>query len=137
MNSRDFKGNQIYRIIIDPELQLKGDLNIFDGSSPTLIFNSIRDEPKNNVEFCKLDFKKDIVGQILKILYNNGVQSLIVAGGSITLNSFFESGIWDEAKVFVGNSVFLKGIKAPEFKGNLIAESEIVDDTLYTYEKTD
>ncbi|MCA0932328.1 bifunctional diaminohydroxyphosphoribosylaminopyrimidine deaminase/5-amino-6-(5-phosphoribosylamino)uracil reductase RibD [Lutimonas saemankumensis] len=135
LNSRDFKGSQIYRIIIDPELRLKGDLNIFDSSCPTLVFNSRRDDLENNIEFCKLDSEKDVTEQILKVLYIKGIQSLIVEGGSVTLNSFIESGFWDEARVFVGNSVFLNGIKAPDFKGKLQARSEIGKDILYMYKK--
>lgn len=136
LNSRDFRGNPLYRIIIDAELRLKGDLNVFDGSCPTLVFNSIRQEIENRIEFCKLDFEQEVVKQILEVLYDKGIQSLIVEGGSVTLNSFIKSGLWDEARVFEGHFVFYQGIKAPDFKGKLQEESEIENDKLYRYKKT-
>ncbi|WKK65037.1 bifunctional diaminohydroxyphosphoribosylaminopyrimidine deaminase/5-amino-6-(5-phosphoribosylamino)uracil reductase RibD [Lutimonas zeaxanthinifaciens] len=135
LSSRDFKGNQLYRIIIDAELRLKGNLNIFDGSCPTLVFNSRRNEIDNNIEFCKLDFKEGVIEQILKVLYDKDIQSLIVEGGSVTINSFLDGELWDEARVFEGSAIFHKGIKAPELKGIHKVESQIGRDKLYRFKK--
>ncbi|UCE93894.1 MAG: bifunctional diaminohydroxyphosphoribosylaminopyrimidine deaminase/5-amino-6-(5-phosphoribosylamino)uracil reductase RibD, partial [Flavobacteriaceae bacterium] len=136
LNSRDFKGNPLYRIIIDPELRLTGDLNILDGSGPTLIFNAIRQEAENNennIEYCQLNFKGEVVEQILQVLYHKGIQSLIVEGGSITLESFMQSGLWDEIRIFEGAEDFNKGLKAPYFEGKLQAEFQIGNDKLFMY----
>ena len=137
LNSRDFKGNPIHRIVIDNELRLKGDLNFFDGSIPTLVFNSKREVIENKIEYCKLNFEENVIQQILEVLYDKGIQSLIVEGGSMTLNSFIKSGLWDEARVFKGNSIFDKGIEAPELNGQLEAESHIGEDKLCMYKKID
>jgi diaminohydroxyphosphoribosylaminopyrimidine deaminase/5-amino-6-(5-phosphoribosylamino)uracil reductase len=56
---------------------------------------------------------KDIKA-IMEELYNRQIQSLIVEGGARLLNAFIKKGLWDEARVFVGNQWFQKGIKSPE-----------------------
>ena len=38
---------------------------------------------------------------------------MIVEGGSKTLQSFIDSGLWDEARVFTGQKEFGNGINAP------------------------
>jgi diaminohydroxyphosphoribosylaminopyrimidine deaminase/5-amino-6-(5-phosphoribosylamino)uracil reductase len=56
-------------------------------------------------------------------------------GGSKLLNSFIDSVNWNEARIFVGEKEFKKGIKAPVFD-KTGAEMEIVGvDKLYTIKK--
>ena len=40
--------------------------------------------------------------------------SLIVEGGATLLGNFLKSGLWDEARVFVGNQFYRDGVRAPE-----------------------
>ena len=88
-----------------------------------------------NITYCKVNFDKDFVNSLLNKLFELSIQSLIIEGGSKLLNSFIEAGAWNEARVFVGEKEFEKGIKAPVFD-KTGAEIEIVGvDKLYTIKK--
>ncbi len=130
---RHCKGSNPLRIVLDKQLRLPDNLNLFDNSTPTVIFNSIRDEKKGNISLLKIDFKKDVIEQVLQKLYELKIQSLIVEGGKQLLESFMEKGIWDEAHVFVGNKWFKKGIAAPQSPEQLINYEKIEDDELFVY----
>ncbi|MCC8146575.1 MAG: bifunctional diaminohydroxyphosphoribosylaminopyrimidine deaminase/5-amino-6-(5-phosphoribosylamino)uracil reductase RibD [Bacteroidales bacterium] len=84
------------------------------------------DNPLLNVRYwdglnpvvIKPDSKKNIE-TVLKDLALQGIQSLIVEGGAKLLESFIQSGYWDEARIEI-NPVKLKtGVKAPAITGNL------------------
>ncbi len=130
---RHCKGSNPLRIVLDKQLRLPDNLNLFDNSTPTVIFNSIRDEKKGNISLLKIDFKKDVIEQVLQKLYELKIQSLIVEGGKQLLESFMEKGIWDEAHVFIGNKWFKKGIVAPQSPEQLVHYEKIEDDELFVY----
>ena len=46
-------------------------------------------------------------------MYKHQIQSVIIEGGSQTLQTFIDENLWDEARVFIGNNNFETGIKAP------------------------
>jgi diaminohydroxyphosphoribosylaminopyrimidine deaminase/5-amino-6-(5-phosphoribosylamino)uracil reductase len=46
-------------------------------------------------------------------LYQHQIQSVIIEGGAQTLQTFIDATLWDEARVFIGNCTFEKGVKAP------------------------
>ena len=50
-----------------------------------------------------------------------------------TLQTFIDENVWDEARVFTGTNTFKTGVKAPIFKGKLMSEIQILDDTLKAY----
>jgi diaminohydroxyphosphoribosylaminopyrimidine deaminase/5-amino-6-(5-phosphoribosylamino)uracil reductase len=60
-----------------------------------------------------LDFKQDIIPQILSRLYQANILSLIVEGGVHLLHCFIEAGIWDEARVFKSPNILTEGLSAP------------------------
>ena len=133
LNVRDFAGNSILRIAIDRKLELATSLNFFDGSSETIIYNELKEETIDRLSFVRLDFSKDIITQIMRHLHEMEVQSLIVEGGAYTLNTFIDSGFWDEARIFQGEQHLEKGLKAPVIKANQIDETEISDNFLRIY----
>lgn len=53
------------------------------------------------------------VEECLQIMYDNRVQSVIVEGGRKTLDLFLASGLWDEARILVGNQRWGKGLPVP------------------------
>jgi diaminohydroxyphosphoribosylaminopyrimidine deaminase/5-amino-6-(5-phosphoribosylamino)uracil reductase len=115
---------------------------VFDGSQPTLIFlgnnsSSLARKPEfagiPNLEMITIDFVKGVEGQILKELGDREIISVIIEGGAMLLNSFIQRGLWDEARVFVGNKFFGDGVKAPLFKGTYSTFDEIGDSKLFVY----
>ncbi|KYG77358.1 bifunctional diaminohydroxyphosphoribosylaminopyrimidine deaminase/5-amino-6-(5-phosphoribosylamino)uracil reductase [Roseivirga spongicola] len=134
LNVRSWVGNDPLRILVDRKLQLVDDLNLHKGDIPTLVFNYSKSEQSNNLEFIAIEpsnFMEDLVLELGK----RKVQSLIIEGGAATLNAFIEQGLWDEAKVFSSRGNFGEGIKAPQLKGQLISETDLMGDRLRVYQK--
>ena len=127
---REWKGNNPVRLVIDRNLKLKASLMIFNQSSTTYIYNSVKSESKNNLEFIQIDFDKAVLRQISDSLYQKNIQSVIIEGGAALLQSFIDENLWDEARIFTGNNFLGDGIKAPVIKGKIIAEENILNDKL-------
>ncbi len=116
LTTRNYPGENPVRILLDRELKLwnqKENFSIFDESARTLILNGELDFESESNQAIKVDFSKNLPEQISKILYKKGIQSLIVEGGSRTLQTFIDANFWDEMIVLEGDKNFEKGIKAP------------------------
>jgi diaminohydroxyphosphoribosylaminopyrimidine deaminase / 5-amino-6-(5-phosphoribosylamino)uracil reductase len=70
------------------------------------------------------------IEEVLADLHQRQIRSIIIEGGTQLLQKFISRNLWDEARVFTGNSSFHKGIPAPEFHGVLIQEEDILGDKL-------
>ena len=112
---REWTGKQPLRMVLDRNLELSADLYLFDQEFPTVVFNDRKQESTKNLEFIKIDYSKSVLPQVMTILYEKEIISLIVEGGRETLQSFIDSGLWDEARVFTGSIEFKKGVAAPNF----------------------
>jgi len=120
LTTRDWKGLSPIRIVLDERNNLPKNSQVFDEQSTTLIINS------QNPTI------------IVDTLYKKGIQSLIIEGGSKTIQHFIDSGFWDEARVFTGVITFGKGIKAPlltasEKNNQQISTLRIKEDVLTIY----
>jgi diaminohydroxyphosphoribosylaminopyrimidine deaminase/5-amino-6-(5-phosphoribosylamino)uracil reductase len=119
---RDWTGQNPIRIVLDRDGNLPKDRAIFNNASETVIIT------KND-----MDYSKDIASQVCSFLYEKEIQSVIIEGGSKTLQSFIDEKLWDEARVFTGKMTLNQGVKAPKLKGKLISERMIMDDYLKIY----
>lgn len=128
---REWTGNQPIRMVLDRTLRLEQRLTVFDGQAPTWIFTREEVPDKQNLNYIRLDYTLDILPQIMSALYERQVLSLIVEGGSMLLNSFLKSGLWDEAFVYTGNQFFGKGVPAPSVSGETIAYEKLDDCKLH------
>jgi diaminohydroxyphosphoribosylaminopyrimidine deaminase/5-amino-6-(5-phosphoribosylamino)uracil reductase len=114
LNVRDWIGENPTRIVLDPNNRISKESYVFDNQAKTIVFsNSSTAITKENCIFETIDFKKNIAQQILNTLYKHQIQSVIIEGGSQTLQTFIDENLWDEARVFIGNENFGIGIKAP------------------------
>ncbi len=114
LDTRDWHGQNPTRIIIDREGRLPEESFVLDQSVLTLIFTSKKHNiNKENCTFETLDFNQDIVPQLLQSLYEHQLQSVIIEGGTTTIQHFIDLNMWDEARIFIGAVSFLYGTKAP------------------------
>ena len=132
---RDWSGKPPLRLVIDKDMKLPAGLSLFDGRVPTVVYTAHEVQDKSNLEFRKIDFNDEEVGQILSNLHERGILSLIVEGGQKLLNTFIASGIWDEARVFVGRNIFHGGVKAPVFDGKLLKSEELDDSWMFLFRR--
>jgi len=131
LDVRDWVGKNPIRVVLDSHLGLPKNLNLFDQSIPTLIFNTVKSETIENLEWIRLSEINPKV--ILKELHSRKIQSLIVEGGSQVLSQFIESGLWDEARVFTAPTRFDRGIAAPTLNQNPSETLSIDTDRLDIY----
>ncbi|MEX2512570.1 MAG: bifunctional diaminohydroxyphosphoribosylaminopyrimidine deaminase/5-amino-6-(5-phosphoribosylamino)uracil reductase RibD [Cyclobacteriaceae bacterium] len=132
LNVRDWSGKDPVRVFIDNQRTLDPNLNLFDGSQPTICFNKVKTESGKNLEWVKLE-KAESIEKMVAELYHRNIQSLIVEGGTQLLTSFLEAGLWDEARVFTGNVFFGQGIPAPIIPVPAAKQIDILDDVLNYY----
>ena len=119
---RDWTGNNPIRIILDRTHKLSKNHSVFNTESETIIIS------ENEV-----DFNKPLAQEICNFLHSNDINSVIIEGGAQMLQTFIDENLWDETRVFKGNSNFKIGTKAPLFSGELISEELISADTLKYY----
>lgn len=55
----------------------------------------------------------------METLYKRGIQSLLVEGGSILLQSFIDAGMWDEIFVEEAPNLLHSGVKSPEISNKI------------------
>ena len=130
---RNWKGRNPIRLVVDSKLHLPDNLNLFDRTEKTFVFNVIKEETKGNLAYIKIDDDNNFVSQIVAKLFDLNIQSVIVEGGRQLLESFIESGTWDEAHQFIGNKFFGKGIPAPKITGNAVITERLDSDILHVW----
>lgn len=113
LTTRHWYGKNPLRLVIDKELTLPSSLKLFDGSVPTGVFTNRDKESTDAVRYIRLDFGRPIIPQIADYLYEQKIQSLLVEGGSQLLQSFIDSGYWDEIYVEHSRTPLQQGVKAP------------------------
>jgi diaminohydroxyphosphoribosylaminopyrimidine deaminase/5-amino-6-(5-phosphoribosylamino)uracil reductase len=131
LNSRDWQGNNPVRIILDQNNRIPKGNAVFDNQIKTIVFtNSKNTFSEENTTFEVIDFKQNIAEQIADSLYNHNIQSVIIEGGFRTLQTFIDADLWDEARIFRGQTTLGKGIQAPllpktNSEKNLIDKDEL------------
>lgn len=136
LTTRLWNGKNAIRIVIDKNLNLPSSLKIFNGDSKTLIYNLKKNSTEDNLVYIKLE-KENFIDQILQSLFEMNIQSVMVEGGSNTLQRFIASGLWDEARVIANKELIIEnGIAAPEMKDfQLDNQQEYAGDTINFYSR--
>lgn len=133
LNARLWEGNQPIRMVIDNHLTLPSSLKVFQPLQKTIIFNSKQTKIEDHIEWIQLDFNKSIVRQILDVGYEKEIQSIIIEGGRITLDSFMEEDLWDEARILSGKVQWTNGIPSPHIFGTVKRNKRIGEEGLKIY----
>ncbi len=132
LTTRLVKGKNPVRIIIDTLLKIPDHFNVLDNSTPTIIYNKLKDELNGNTEYIKFDFKSKSLSDMLLSLYEKNIQSVIVEGGSNMLSSFIEQKVWDELRVFIAPIELKTGVPVPVYSGTEISSENVGADVLKT-----
>lgn len=122
---RNWHGKNPIRIVLDKDLSLPSDLNIFSDGFPTMCFTQKTKSNSSHTEYITVDFQTNILPQIMEILYKKGIQTLMVEGGSVLLQSFIDFGLWDEAFIEKAGIQLNDGIKAPSIGKASVCETEL------------
>ncbi|WP_348741790.1 bifunctional diaminohydroxyphosphoribosylaminopyrimidine deaminase/5-amino-6-(5-phosphoribosylamino)uracil reductase RibD [Tenacibaculum sp. 190524A05c] len=134
LNVRSWTGNNPIRVVLDKSLKISESLSVLDETVKTIVITEVEKESSNeNLVYETIDFSKPITKQIIEVLVQHKIQSIIIEGGAQTLQTFIDDNIWDEARVFIGENEFGDGVKAPELKAKLEREEKLQNDTLRIY----
>jgi len=114
--NRWWKGQPPLRITMDFKNRLMPSLHLLDGLYPTLIFSFTKEQVSQNLTYVKIKETAPILPQVLATLYEKGINSLIVEGGSKLLNSFIDAGLWDECQVERASVQLKKGVASPDIE---------------------
>ena len=115
---RNWYGRNPIRIVLDRNLSLPNDLQIFNGEVPTLVFTEKEHPEEKSVSYITIDFDHNPLKLIMEELYQRNIQSLLVEGGSQLLQSFIDNELWDEAYIEKCPKRLYSGVKAPEISNN-------------------
>jgi diaminohydroxyphosphoribosylaminopyrimidine deaminase / 5-amino-6-(5-phosphoribosylamino)uracil reductase len=127
LTTRLCPGKNPLRLVIDMDLKLPTSLQLFDGTVKTIVFNGLKQSDEEKISFYKINKDENVIPQILNVLYNLKIQSVIIEGGAKLLQSFIDDGLWDEARVITNTTMQIpEGIAAPVLKNKQITTEEII-----------
>ena len=146
LDTRLWPGKSPVRIVVDMNLRLPKWLNVFDGTTPTIIFNKHQHglplektaaSLLAGINYYQVTEDVSLVTQMLNGLYQLGIQSILVEGGAQLLQSFILEGAWDEARVITNEQLHVdNGLPAPQLTAARLAGSETVfSDVIQFFER--
>ena len=108
LDTRLWQGKNPVRIVIDKQLKISKNAALFNNTAAVIVLNYLNEETAGHIHFFKVDEKENMLFVLMKILYERNIQSLIVEGGSILLQSFINEELWDEAMLITNKSLYIK-----------------------------
>lgn len=134
LTTRLWPGNDPIRLVVDMDLRLPASLQLFNGAIPTIVFNKQKhtleqlrkvDWATVGVQYYLVTEDVSLVHQIANALYQLQIQSVLVEGGALLIQSFIDEGLWDEANVITNEQMLLgQGLPAPILKEHTIIHTQ-------------
>jgi diaminohydroxyphosphoribosylaminopyrimidine deaminase/5-amino-6-(5-phosphoribosylamino)uracil reductase len=138
LTTRLWAGKNPVRIVLDRELRLPDTLKIFDEQVPVIILNGKKEKQSGEILFKKMNVGKPDIPSILSALHSSSILSILVEGGARLLQSFIDSGIWDEIRTITNNELEIpSGISSPDFRhAKLLMSESYGSDTVRYYQRS-
>lgn len=133
LTCRFYPGKNPVRITLDKNLRIPQNAKIKNDSAPTIIYNSIKSEKNNSLEYVQLYWHEHVLRDVFDDLQQRGIQSIIIEGGAQLLNYCIKENLWDEARIFTSPKELKNGVKAPNLPFKPIYSENIESDTLSVY----
>jgi len=146
LTTRLWPGTNPIRIVVDKDLRLPKSLKLFDGKTPTIVFNlhqnnlsfenkSITDLKDFGIGYYQVTDDVSLVHQMLNGLFRMNIQSVLIEGGAQILQSFINEGMWDEARIIINEQLNINnGLPAPTLKDHqLISTEKFATDSIRTF----
>lgn len=134
LTNRLWTGKSPIRLIIDKQLKLPLNLHLFNQQEKTVVFNELKNEVQQQLEFVRLQSNTSVIQQILEYCYKQSLQSILVEGGAQLLQSFIDENLWDEARIITNENLFVQtGVAAPKLSGLLQHSTHIFGDRIDYY----
>ena len=128
LTTRFVKGRSPIRFVLDPNSRIPLDSRILSDTVKTIILSKRENRLIPNYTKA-IEF--DNINLIIESLYKMNIQSIIVEGGTKTINHFLSNNLWDSIRVFKSSKNITDGIKSPDLDFSKFSKSEIGDDILF------
>jgi diaminohydroxyphosphoribosylaminopyrimidine deaminase/5-amino-6-(5-phosphoribosylamino)uracil reductase len=127
LNNRFWTGKDPVRIVIDRTLKTPLHYHLWNGEAPTLFITTEAATQEGVTETVTADFEKPLLPQLMQLLHERRILSVLVEGGPYVLNEFISAGLWDEARVIIGSHSLPDGVKAPALAHSLLTAETLLD----------
>ena len=131
LNVREWTGNDPVKVILSSTANF-GNAALFKPGGTVILFTRNM-QTDVDATLVKLAEDKPAAVQIADYLYKTGIQSLFVEGGATVLNHFIANNMWDEARIFSGNSDFKDGVRSPDLNGMKVSKAAFRGSSLEIY----
>ncbi|MCU0322561.1 MAG: bifunctional diaminohydroxyphosphoribosylaminopyrimidine deaminase/5-amino-6-(5-phosphoribosylamino)uracil reductase RibD [Chitinophagaceae bacterium] len=134
LTNRFWTGKNPLRLVIDKQLKLPSTLQLFNQQEKTVVFNLLKNEINQQLEYVQLNTTDSVIQQIIQYCYSHNIQSILVEGGTQLLQSFIDGNLWDEARIITNEQLFVQvGVTAPKLSGLLQHSTHIFGDRIDFY----
>ncbi|MBK6772468.1 MAG: bifunctional diaminohydroxyphosphoribosylaminopyrimidine deaminase/5-amino-6-(5-phosphoribosylamino)uracil reductase RibD [Ignavibacteria bacterium] len=138
---REVHGRTPYRIVIDRDSTLPGNLKLFTDTEKDKTFvvtgsskKAVTEIYSRNIIRVKEKDQKLIIKDILKKLYAMNVSSVLVEGGANLYSQFVKSDLFDDIYVFIAPKIIGKGISCfSDYEITKLTDAKILN---YIYSKS-
>ena len=128
---RNYKGTNPLRCIIDPNNRLPKNSIILKDKYKTVILNNKFNKIEKSNKWVKINFDS-LKSELTKFFHQQKIQSIIIEGGSKTLNYFIKQAFFNEVRKIKTEKKLFSGIKSPIFK-NKFSSKEIITNNIIEY----
>ena len=135
LTTRDFVGKNPVRIYLDRNHKIDASFAITNSESKTIcLCVEFPLNPIDQIIYKKIDFD-NLPTEVNRICVEENIQSIIIEGGTHTLQQFIDNGFWDEARIFKGDAILNEGIKSVELKNAVQISTQKIQNNILTYYK--
>lgn len=122
LTTRNWYGKNPIRLFIDANNEIDDTYLILNQEATT--FRLTKNKKTDNDVLLSFE---NIAQEICDFCFTKNIQSMIIEGGRQTLQTFIDSGLWDEARVFEADINIKDGITAPKLTNFLKVKSVVID----------
>lgn len=128
LTTRNWYGKNPVRLFIDAKNEIDDSYQILNQEATTFRLTKYK-KTDNDV---LLSFE-NIAQEICDFCFTKNIQSMIIEGGRQTLQTFIDSGLWDEARVFEAAINIKDGIPAPKLTNFQKVKSVVIDQDFLSF----
>ena len=128
LTTRLVDGKNPIRFVLDPNSRIPLDSKVLSEASKTIILSK---QENNLIPNYTKSSNFENIQLIIGSLYDMKIQSVLIEGGTKTINHFLNNDSWDSIRVFKSNKNLTHGIKSPNVDFTKFSKSDIGNDILY------
>lgn len=128
LTTRNWYGKNPVRLFVDAKNEVDDSYQILNQEATT--FRLTKNKKTDNDVLLSFE---NIAQEICEFCFTQNIQSVIIEGGRQTLQTFIDSGLWDEARVFEAAINIKEGIPAPKLTNFQKVKSVVIDQDFLSF----